>query len=66
MNTVTRWAPASRVLDSFGSAGGSVPAGWTPPQIVPLGPNAVVECTAPQGLTLARTVKLQATEGLTA
>ncbi|MFF4748663.1 hypothetical protein [Streptomyces sp. NPDC001270] len=65
-DTVTRWAPASRVLDSFGTAGGTVPAGWNPPQIVSLGPNAVVECTAPQGLTLAYTVKLRATEGLTA
>ncbi|MFF1379251.1 glycosyl hydrolase family 28-related protein [Streptomyces sp. NPDC058308] len=62
--TVTPWAPKTRVLDSFGTAEGSVPAGWNPPQIVPLDSNAVVECSAPQGLRLAYTVKLQAVEGL--
>ncbi len=63
--TVTPWAPASRVLDDFGSEG-SVPDGWDPPEIIQSGPNAVVRCSPPQGLTLAYTVKLQATEGLAA
>ncbi len=64
--TVTAWAPESRVLDSFGSAEGSVPAGWNPPQIVPLDGNAVVKCSPPGGVTLAFTVRLRALEGLAA
>ncbi|MDT3399560.1 glycosyl hydrolase family 28-related protein [Streptomyces sp. B1866] len=64
--TAAPWAPETRVLDSFGSAEGSVPTGWDPPQIVASGPNAVVECSAPPGLTLAYTVKLQTIEGLSA
>ncbi|KUJ70316.1 hypothetical protein ACZ90_05345 [Streptomyces albus subsp. albus] len=63
---VTPWAAETRVLDSFGSADGSVPPGWNPPRIIPSGTNAVVECSAPQGLTLAYTVKLRAFEGLSA
>ncbi|MFD9894111.1 glycosyl hydrolase family 28-related protein [Amycolatopsis sp. NPDC059027] len=62
--TVTPWSPQPRVLDSFGSAGGSVPTGWVPPEIVASGGNAVVRCSAPSGLTLAFTVKLQTFEGL--
>ncbi|WP_459247735.1 glycosyl hydrolase family 28-related protein [Streptomyces youssoufiensis] len=64
--TVTRWSPETRVLDSFGSADGSVPTGWNPPQIVPSDTRAVVRCSPPAGQTLAFTVRLQAIEGLAA
>ncbi|QXJ21579.1 hypothetical protein AGRA3207_002443 [Actinomadura graeca] len=62
--TVTPWSSEPRVVDAFGSDDGSVPDGWDPPEIIRSGTDAAVKCTPPRGLTLAYTVKLRATEGL--